>query len=153
MREVDDMMEQTYTMVKPDAVERGETGQILARYEAAGFVVRRMKTVKLSAAEAREFYSVHEGKPFLESLVEYMTSGPVCAMVLEREDAIQELRRLVGNTDPAKADAGTIRKDFGIDLGHNAVHASDAPETAAEEIAFFGLTLDRDARAQGARNG
>jgi nucleoside-diphosphate kinase len=140
-------MEQTYTMVKPDAVERGETGQIMARYEAAGFVVKRMKIVQLSAEEARQFYHVHADKPFLGDLVAYMTGGPICAMVLERENAITELRKLVGATDPTKADEGTIRKQFGIDLSHNAVHASDAPETAAEEIAFFGLTLDRDGKA------
>jgi len=137
-------MELTYTMVKPDAVERGETGRILARYEAAGFKIRRMKMVQLSPDEARRFYHVHEGKPFLDSLCEYMSSGPICAVVLERENAIAELRKLVGATDPAEAEPGTIRKEFAIDKAHNAVHASDAPETAAEEIAFFGLGLSRD---------
>ncbi len=140
-------MEQTYTMVKPDAVERGETGRILARYEEAGFTIHRMKMIHLSQEEARKFYYVHEGKPFLDSLCEYMSSGPVCAVVLERENAIVELRKLVGATDPAEAAEGTIRKEFAIDKAHNAVHASDAPETAAEEIAFFGLSLDRDAKA------
>lgn len=139
------MLQQTFTMVKPDSVERGETGQILAMMEAGGFRIVRMKMVHLSAEEARRFYHVHEGKPFLDNLVEYMSSGPICALVLEREDAIGALRELVGATDPAEAAEGTIRKRFGVDKGHNAVHASDAPETAEEEIAFFGLTLNRDA--------
>ena len=138
-------LEQTFTMVKPDAVERGETGPILAKLEGAGFRLLRLKLVELSAVEAGQFYHVHEGKPFLKELIKYMSSGPICAVVLEREDAIAELRRLVGNTDPAQAAEGTIRKAFGIDKGHNAVHASDAPETAAEEMAFFGLTLKREA--------
>ncbi len=140
------MLQQTFTMVKPDAVERGETGQILAMMEAGGFRILRMKMVRLSPEEARRFYHVHEGKPFLENLVEYMSSGPICAIVLEREEAIAKLRELVGATDPAEAAEGTIRQRFGVDKGHNAVHASDATETAEEEIAFFGLTLDRDAR-------
>jgi nucleoside-diphosphate kinase len=137
-------MERTFTMVKPDAVARGQTGRILARMEAAGFRVRAMKLVQLSPAEARGFYRVHEGKPFLEDLVAYMSSGPVVAMVLEREDAIQELRRVIGATDPAQAAEGTIRREFGVDKSHNAVHASDGPRTAAEEIAYFGLTLARE---------
>ncbi len=138
-------MERTFTMVKPDAVARGETGRILARMEAAGFQVRAMKMVRLSPAEARGFYRVHAGKPFLEDLVAYMSSGPVVAIVLERENAIQELRRVIGATDPAQAAEGTIRREFGVDKSHNAVHASDGPQTAAEEIAFFGLTLAREA--------
>lgn len=141
------MVQQTFTMVKPDAVERGESGQILARMEAAGFRILRLKMVHLRPEEARQFYAVHEGKPFLEDLVEYMSGGPICAVVLEREDAIAELRKLVGATDPAEATEGTIRADFGIDKGHNAVHASDAPETAAEEIGFFGLDLKRERTA------
>lgn len=140
-------MQQTFTMVKPDAVARGEAGRILAMIEADGFRILRLKMVQLSPAEARQFYHVHAGKPFLENLVAFMSSGPVCAAVLEREDAIAALRTLVGATDPAEAAEGTIRKAFGVDKGHNAVHASDAPETAREEIAFFGLTLDRDARS------
>jgi len=138
------MVQQTFTMVKPDAVERGESGRILARMEAAGFRILRLKMVHLSADEAKQFYAVHEGKPFLENLVEYMCCGAFCAVVLDGVDAMAQLRMGGGATDPAEATEGTIRKDFGIDKGHNAVHASDAPETAAEEIGFFGLDLNRD---------
>lgn len=138
-------MEQTFTMIKPDAVERGESGHILARMEAAGFAIRRLKMVHLSTDEARQFYAVHTGKEFFEKLVAYMSSGPICVVVLEKENAILDLRKLVGATDPAKAEAGTIRKDFGIDTQRNAVHASDGVETAREEIAFYGLTLKREA--------
>jgi nucleoside-diphosphate kinase len=138
-------VEQTFAMIKPDTVARGETGRIIACIEAAGFTLRRMKIVHLSAPEAQRFYQVHEGKPFLEGLVAYISSGPVCAMVLEREDAIAKLRELVGATDPAKAAEGTIRKDFGLDVRSNAIHASDGPGTARDEIAFFGMTLSREA--------
>lgn len=144
-------MEQTLAMVKPDAVERGQMGRILARLEEAGFVIRCLKMVRLDPEEARQFYHVHEGKPFLEDLVEYMCSGPICAVVLEREDAVRRLRALVGATDPAEAAAGTIRKEFGRGKSHNAVHASDAAATAREEIAFFGLTLNREALSVPAR--
>lgn len=137
-------MERTFTMIKPDAVARGHAGAILARMEAAGFRLRALKMVKLSPDEARGFYHVHAGKPFVEDLVAYMSSGPVVAAVLERENAIGELRRVVGATDPAEAAPGTLRRDFGVDKSHNAVHASDGSQTAAEEIAFFGLTLGRE---------
>ncbi|MCK4303205.1 MAG: nucleoside-diphosphate kinase [Candidatus Eisenbacteria sp.] len=139
------MLEQTFTMIKPDSVERGETGRILARMETAGLVIKRLKMLHLSPEEARQFYHMHAGKPFFEHLVAYISAGPVCAVVLEKEDAIRELRALVGATDPAEADEGTIRREFGLDNRRNAVHASDAPETAREEIAFFGLTLSREA--------
>jgi len=132
-------------MVKPDAVGRGLTGRILARVEAEGFAIRRLKLVRLSPDEARIFYAVHAGKPFLERLVEYISSGPLCAVLLEREDAIARLRAIAGATDPAEAAEGTIRREFGVDKTHNAVHASDGPGTAAAEKAFFGLTLARDA--------
>jgi len=138
------MEQRTLFMIKPDAVARGEGGAILAEVQAAGLRIARLKMVRLSPDEARRFYRVHAGKPFLEALVEFMTSGPVWAAVLEREEAIGVLRELVGATDPAAAAEGTIRRRFGRDKRHNAVHASDAPETAAEEIAFFGLTLDRE---------
>ncbi len=138
-------MEQTFTMIKPDAVARGETGRILARMEADGFRIRALKMVHLSPEEARSFYHVHAGKPFLDALVTYISGGPIVAAVLEREDAVAALRRLVGATDPAEAEAGTLRREFGVDKSHNAVHASDAAQTAAEEIAFFGLSHRRDA--------
>jgi nucleoside-diphosphate kinase len=141
------MVERTLMMVKPDAVERGLVGRILSRVEEAGLRLRRLKLVALAPDEARRFYRVHEGKPFLDGLVAYMSSGPVCAAVLEGEDAIRRLREIVGATDPAQAAPGTIRRDFGVDLRRNAVHASDGPATAIEETRFFGLTLRVDAGA------
>jgi nucleoside-diphosphate kinase len=138
------VLEQTLLMVKPDAVERGLIGKILGRLEDAGFRVARLKLVALDPAEARRFYRVHEGRPFLDGLVEYMSSGPVAAVVLEGEGAIARLREITGATDPSRAAPGTIRRDLGLDVRRNAVHASDGPQTAAGEIAFFGLTLRRD---------
>lgn len=134
-------MQQTLMMIKPDAVRRNLIGQILARIEGAGLMVRRMKMVQLSPAEARAFYRVHEGKPFLDDLVAFMASGPIVVAVLEGEDAISKLAAIVGPTDPAKAPPGTIRRDFGLDLEKNSIHRSDAVETAASEIEFFGLSL------------
>jgi len=147
------MPEETLLMVKPDAVGRGLTGRILARLEAEGFAIRRLKMVRLSPAEVRLFYAVHAGKPFLERLVEYISSGPLCAVLLEREDAIARLRQLAGATDPAEAAPGTIRREFGLDKTRNAVHASDGPGTVAAEKAFFGLTLSRDAAPVGEGGG
>lgn len=138
------MDQQTLLLIKPDAIARGLGGKILARAEAAGLRVERLKMMRLERAEARRFYHVHEGKPFLDGLVEYMSSGPVWGVVLAADDAIRRLRDLVGATDPAQAVAGTLRRDFGQDVRHNSVHASDGPATAAEEIAFFGLGLRRD---------
>ncbi|MBD3237299.1 MAG: nucleoside-diphosphate kinase [Candidatus Eisenbacteria bacterium] len=139
-------MQKTLLMIKPDATERALGGRILARVEEAGLRVERLKLVRLRDAEAREFYRVHAGKPFLEALVAYIASGPVWAAVLSGEDAIARLRELVGATDPARAAPGTLREAFGCDLRRNAVHASDGPESAAAEIGFFGLTEERDAR-------
>ena len=134
-------MQQTLMMIKPDAVRRNLIGQILARIEGAGLTVRRMRIVHLTPAEARAFYRVHEGKPFLDNLVAFMASGPIVVAVLEAEDAIARLAEIVGPTDPAKAPPGTIRRDFGLDLEKNSIHRSDAVETAASEIEFFGLSL------------
>jgi nucleoside-diphosphate kinase len=134
-------MQQTFLMIKPDAVRRNLIGEILSRIEAGGLTLRRMRMVHLTPAEARAFYRVHEGKPFLEPLVAFMASGPIVAAVLEGEDAISRLAALVGATDPAKAAPGTIRRDFGLDIEKNSVHRSDAVETAASEIEFFGLSL------------
>ncbi len=134
-------MQQTLMMIKPDAVRRNLIGQILARIEGAGLTVRRMRIVHLTPAEARAFYRVHEGKPFLDNLVAFMASGPIVVAVLEAEDAIARLAAIVGPTDPAKAPPGTIRRDFGLDLEKNSIHRSDAVETAASEIEFFGLSL------------
>jgi nucleoside-diphosphate kinase len=128
-------------MVKPDAVERNLIGQVLARVEGAGLRIARLRMVHLKPEEARRFYRVHEGKPFLESLVSFMSSGPVAVLVVEGEGAIARLREVVGATDPAKAAPGTIRKDFALNIERNSVHASDAPETARDEIGFFDLGL------------
>ncbi len=128
-------------MIKPDAVSRNMVGEILRRIEESGLAVRRLRMVQLKPAEAREFYKVHEGKPFLDSLVEFMSSGPIVAAVLEGEDAIRRLAEVVGPTDPAKAPRGTIRGDLGINIEKNSIHRSDAPETVRTEIAFFGLGL------------
>ena len=130
-------IERTLFMVKPDAVGRGLIGRILARVEADGFKVAGMSMVRLDKDLARRFYHVHEGRPFFDSLVAFMSSGPTAAFALEKEGAIARLRVLVGETDPAKAAAGTIRRDFGLDKEKNSVHASDAPETAEWELRFF----------------
>lgn len=134
-------MQQTLMMIKPDAVRRNLVGEVLRRVEAAGLTIRRMRMVHLTPAEARAFYRVHEGKPFLDNLVAFMASGPIVVAVLEGEDAIARLAAIVGPTDPAKAPPGTIRRDIGLDLEKNSVHRSDAPDTAAAEIEFFGLSL------------
>lgn len=132
-------MEQTLMMIKPDAVERKLVGRILERVEASGLRVAQLRMLRLRPEEARAFYRVHEGKPFLDSLVAFMSSGPIVAGVLEGENAIRRWRELMGATDPAKAAAGTIRRDFAEGIERNSVHGSDAPETARDEIAFFGL--------------
>lgn len=128
-------------MIKPDAVARNLVGRILARVEGSGLRVIRLRMLQLQAEEARAFYRVHEGKPFLDALVAFMSSGPIVVGVLEGESAIRRWRDLMGATDPAKAAAGTIRKDFAENIERNSVHGSDAPETAREEIAFYALSL------------
>ena len=130
-------MERTLAIVKPDAVRRGLTGDILKRIEASGLTVVAMRKIQLSRADAEKFYDVHKARPFFSGLCDYMTSGPVVLTVLQGDKAISRWRQLMGATDPKKADAGTIRKDFGIDVEQNATHGSDAPETAAQEIGFF----------------
>jgi nucleoside-diphosphate kinase len=130
-------MERTFAIVKPDAVRRGLTGDILKRIEAAGLTIVALRKIHLSRADAEKFYDVHKARPFFSGLCDYMTSGPVVVAVLQGDNAISKWRQLMGATDPKKADAGTIRKDFGIDVEQNATHGSDARETAAQEIAFF----------------
>ena len=130
-------MERTLAMIKPDAVSRGDAGNILARYEAEGFTVLACKKTTLSRAEAEAFYAVHSERPFFNDLCDFMTSGPVFVSVLEGEDAVKRYREVLGATDPAKADAGTVRADFGTDVEKNAAHGSDGPDTARQEIAFF----------------
>ena len=129
--------ERTLSIVKPDAVEKGRTGEILARFERAGLRIVALKKIQLSRQQAEGFYAVHRQRPFFGDLVAFMTSGPVVVSVLEGDDAIARNRDLMGPTDSKKAAAGTIRGDFGTDIERNAVHGSDAPETARIEIAYF----------------
>jgi nucleoside-diphosphate kinase len=136
------MSERTLAIVKPDAVANGAAGQILARIEQAGFRVVALKMIHMSEADAAGFYAVHRERPFFKSLVTFMTQGPCIPMVLERDGAIQRWRDLMGATDPAKAAAGTIRKDFATSIEANAVHGSDAPATAAFEIPYFFSALE-----------
>ena len=130
-------VERTLSIIKPDAVAKNVIGQILARFEKAGLKVVAARMAWLSRAEAEGFYAVHKARPFFNDLVEFMTSGPVMIQVLEGADAIARNRDLMGATDPKKADKGTIRADFAQSIDANAVHGSDAPETAAVEIAYF----------------
>lgn len=130
-------MERTLAIIKPDAVGRGFAGKILQRIEEAGFQIRAMRLVRLSKAEAEGFYAVHRERPFFKSLTEFMSSGPAVVLALEAPDAIKKWRSLMGATDPAKADGGTIRKEFGASIERNATHGSDAPETAAFEVGYF----------------
>ena len=127
----------TLAIVKPDAVKRGLAGKIVAHLEAAGFVVRAARLVKLTTARAEAFYEVHRERPFYRSLVTFMTSGPGLALALERDDAVARLREVIGATDPAEAKPGTVRQLYAESKERNAIHASDAPETAAREVAFF----------------
>jgi nucleoside-diphosphate kinase len=129
--------ERTFSIIKPDAVKAGNAGAILARLEKAGFRVVALRLRSLTRAEAEGFYHVHQARPFFASLCGFMSSGPCITMVLEREGAIAGLREVMGATDPAKAAAGTIRKDFASSIEANAIHGSDAPETAAFEIGYF----------------
>ena len=130
-------MEKTLFILKPDAVRRGLVGKILTRVEEAGFRIRRMEMQILTPEKARTFYAEHEGKPFLEDLVGYMTSGPCLPVVLESEGAVTRLRELRGATNPKNAAPGTIRADFGVDIQTNTVHGSDSPPSANREVAFF----------------
>ena len=127
----------TLAIIKPDAVKNRLTGKILAHLEAAGFVVRAARFVKLTTTQAEGFYEVHRERPFYRSLVTFMTSGPALAIVLERDDAVVRLRDVIGATDPAEAKPGTVRKLFAESKERNAIHASDSPENAAREVAFF----------------
>ncbi|KAA0250926.1 MAG: nucleoside-diphosphate kinase [Acidobacteria bacterium] len=130
-------MEQTFAIFKPDTLEAKNAGKILSRVEAEGFRVVALKSHRITKAEAEGFYAEHRGKGFFESLVAYMTSGPVYVAVLEREDAVARWRAVMGATDPAKADPGTIRKEFGASIERNAVHGSANPADAARELTFF----------------
>lgn len=131
------MTERTFSIIKPDAVKAGSAGGILARIEKDGFKIVGLRLRHLTREEAEGFYHVHRSRPFFGSLTEFMSGGPCITMVLERENAIARLRELMGATDPAKAAAGTIRKDFAASIEANAIHGSDAPETAVFEIGYF----------------
>jgi nucleoside-diphosphate kinase len=130
-------MQRTFAIIKPDAVRAGSMGKILARIEAEGFGVRAARMIHMSKGEAEGFYHVHRARPFFSSLCAFMSSGPCVTMVLERENGIAQLREIMGATDPAKAAAGTLRKDFATSIEANAIHGSDAPETAAFEVGYF----------------
>jgi nucleoside-diphosphate kinase len=134
--------ERTFSIIKPDAVKAGHTGSILARLEKAGFRLVAARLRHLSRREAEGFYHVHAARPFFGSLCDFMSSGPCLTLVLERENAIAELRERMGATDPAKAAAGTIRKDFAASIEANAIHGSDGRETAAFEIGYFFAGLE-----------
>ena len=136
------MSQRTFAIIKPDAVKRRLTGKILQRIEEEGFSVRAMRRIHLSKQQAEGFYDVHRARPFFASLTEFMSSGPCVALVLEADDAIKKWRTLMGATDPAKADAGTLRKEFAESIERNATHGSDAPETAAYEIGYFFPGID-----------
>ena len=135
-------MERTFAIIKPDAVAAGHVGPILTKIQEAGFTLRGLRMVRLSQRQAEGFYSVHKEKGFFQSLVTFMTEGPVVVMVLERENAIAKWRELMGATNPANAAEGTLRKLFAESIERNAVHGSDAPETAAAEIPFFFATSE-----------
>ena len=134
--------QRTLSIIKPDATRRNLTGEINARFEKAGLRIVAQRRIQLSRAQAEAFYAVHKERPFFDSLCTFMTSGPVVVQVLEGEDAIAQNRKVMGATNPAEAEAGTIRKDFAESIEANSVHGSDAPETAAQEIAFYFAGVD-----------
>jgi len=129
--------QRTFSIVKPDAVRRGFTGAVLAEIDKAGFQIVAIKKASISKKQAEGFYAVHAGKPFFDALTDFMSSGPLFLMVLEKENAIADLRKLMGATNPANADPGTIRKKFAASLSENAIHGSDAEDTAAFEIGYW----------------
>jgi nucleoside-diphosphate kinase len=130
-------MERTLAIVKPDAVARGKIGEILRRFEGAGLRICALKMVHLDKRQAEEFYHVHRARPFFDSLTTFMASGPVAVLVLEGETAISTVRAIMGATDPSRASPGTIRRDLGTSIEHNAVHGSDSPESATFEVPYF----------------
>lgn len=134
--------QKTFSIIKPDAVASGKAGKILALLEDNGFRIVALKMTKLSQSQAEGFYAVHKERPFYQSLVKFMTEGPVIVMALEREDAVKKLREVMGATNPANAAEGTVRKLYAESIERNAIHGSDAPETAAEELKFFFSSVD-----------
>jgi nucleoside-diphosphate kinase len=135
-------VQRTFTILKPDTVQTGNTGLVIDRLIKEGFTIRGAKLLHLSQKQAEGFYAVHKERPFFGSLVKFMTEGPVVVICLEAENAVEKLRKLMGATDPAKADANTIRKQFATNIERNAIHGSDAPETAAQEISYFFSALE-----------
>ncbi len=133
----------TLTMIKPNAVEKGFTGAILAKVNEGGFRIVAMKKLKLSREHAEAFYAVHKGRPFYDGLVEFMSSGPIVAAILEKENAVEDYRKLIGATNPDEAEHGTVRNLFGTDVQKNAVHGSDSDENALIEASFFFSQLER----------
>lgn len=130
-------MERSLVLIKPDAMKRNISGAIIERFEKRGLKIVALRMLHMDEALAKRHYAVHQGKPFFEGLVKYITSTPIIAMVLEGDKAVETIRKTMGATDPAKADKGTIRADFGLDLQNNSVHGSDSPENAAKEIKLF----------------
>lgn len=130
-------MQMTLAILKPDSVESGHAGKILAHLQQEGFTIRGIKMLRLTETQAQAFYEVHKERPFYGSLVEFMTSGPVIPVALEREDAVTHLRKVMGATDVSKAEEGTVRKLYGTSIERNAIHGSDSPENAAIEVSFF----------------
>ena len=135
-------LQRTFSIIKPDAVAAGQAGEILAMIQKAGFRVLGLRMTRLSEAQAQAFYGVHSEKPFFTGLVKFMTEGPIIVMALEREDAVKGLREVMGATNPANAAEGTVRKRFAANIERNCIHGSDAPETAAVELAFFFSTAE-----------
>jgi nucleoside-diphosphate kinase len=133
----------TFSIIKPNAVRTGKTGPILAMMNEGGFEITAMRMVRLTKPQAESFYAVHKGKPFFEGLIDFMTSGPVVVMILKHENAVSEFRKLIGATDPSKAEPGTIRKTFAVSVQMNAVHGSDSPENAQIEANFFFSGIER----------
>jgi len=133
----------TFSIIKPNAVRTGKSGPILSMINEAGFEISAMKMVRITRPQAESFYDIHKGKPFYEGLIEFMTSGPVIVMVLKHENAVEEFRKLIGNTDPDKALPGTIRKIFAVSVQMNAVHGSDSDENAKREANFFFSEFER----------
>jgi nucleoside-diphosphate kinase len=133
----------TFSIIKPNAVRTCKTGPIMAMINEAGFEIVAMKMVKMTIEQAESFYAVHKGKSFFESLIEFMTSGPVFVMILRHDNAVEEFRKLIGATDPNKAEPGTIRKTFAVSVQMNAVHGSDSDENAQKEADFFFSTFER----------
>jgi len=133
----------TFAIIKPDAVRTGKTGPILAMINEGGFEIIAMRMVHFTKSQAESFYSVHKGKPFFEGLIDFMTSGPVVVMILRHENAVADFRKLIGATDPGKAESGTIRKTFAVSVQMNAIHGSDSVENAQIEANFFFSGVDR----------